>query len=205
MVQGIEQTYEGMFLVNAATAAEDWAGVIATIERIMERSEAVITKIDKWDERRLCYSIAGQKRGTYILCYFKSNPDAIGKIERDVQLSETVLRVLILRADRIPQLIQDIPTPFVQVQRQKQQAAAKVAAESESSAEAVSEFDKPACSSDDEGKSKDIVEESNSLDEEIEGDIPDIMDTLDDKDKDKGVLEEKPQAGGIDEPESLSS
>ena len=195
MVQGIEQTYEGMFLVNAATAAEDWAGVMAKIERIMERAEAEITKIDKWDERRLCYSVSGHKRGTYILCYFKCNPKVIGKIERDVQLNETILRVLILRADQIPQLIQDIPTPFVQAQQQKQ--VVKVAADSASSAEGAPEPDGVIDPVVDVLETEDSVGVSESLEDINEDDIPDILTAIDDEDED--VVEEKPRTDGIDE------
>jgi len=188
-----------MFLVNAATAAEDWEGVMATIERIMQRSEAVITKIDKWDERRLCYSVSGQKRGTYILCYFECNPDAIGKIERDVQLNETILRVLILRADRIPQLIKDIPTPYMQVQQQKQAAKVK-AAESDLSVEEGPSMDESIPSIDDLYESKDSDDNSDSDDAANEGIIPDVLEAQND---DESVVQEKSRTNDIDEAESL--
>ena len=200
MVQGIEQTYEGMFLVNAATAAEDWEGVMATIERIMQRSEAAITKIDKWDERRLCYSVSGQKRGTYILCYFTCHPDAIGKIERDVQLNETILRVLILRADRIPQLIKDIPTPYMQVQQQKQAAKVK-AAESDSFDEEGSLTDELIPSIDDLYETKDSDDNSGS-DDAANGDIiPTVLETHDNVDESSD--QEDSQTKDIDETGSL--
>jgi len=201
LVQGIEMTYEGMFLVNAATAAEDWSGVMATIERIMQRAEAEVTRIEKWDERRLCYNVSGQKRGVYILCYFKCNPATIGKIERDVQLNETILRVLILRADRIPQLIQDIPTPFAQSQQQKQ--VVKVAPDSESSVEGDLKADEPIGSVDDSSPSEESVEESNDLNDINEDDIPDILETFDDEDD--VIVPEKPRTDGMDETDSLPS
>ena len=201
MVQGIEQTYEGMFLVNAATAVEDWAGVMATIERVMERAEAEITRIEKWDERRLCYSVSGQKRGTYILCYFKSNPAAISKIERDVQLNETILRVLILRADQIPQLIQDIPTPYAQSQQQKQ--VVKVAADSDTPVEGDLKTEEAIGSVDDSSPSEDSVEVSKDLDDINEDDIPDILETFDDEDE--SVVPEKPRTDDIDETENPPS
>ena len=195
MVQGIEQTYEGMFLVNAAAAAEDWDGVIGTIERVMQRAAATITKITKWDERRLCYSIGGQKRGVYILCYFTSSPEAIGKIERDVQLNETILRVLILRADRIPQEIKDAPTPFMQAQQQKQ--VAKAASESSSAAESKVMVD-------DSIESPGVDDVSDSFADEVnEGDIPDILETFAEEDDAKSIVSEKPQTDDIEDPESL--
>lgn len=69
------------------------------IKRIMERAEAQIVFCRKWDERRLAYHIKGRKRGVYVLTYIKASADCIGGIERDAKLSESILRLLILRAD----------------------------------------------------------------------------------------------------------
>ena len=55
----------------------------------------------KWDDRRLAYEIKGQKRGVYILAYFKAPGVDISHVERDCNLSEKVLRALILRADHL--------------------------------------------------------------------------------------------------------
>ena len=42
-----------------------------------------------------------RERGTYLLSYFDCDPAKIGAIERGVQLSEQIVRVLILRTDRM--------------------------------------------------------------------------------------------------------
>jgi len=56
----------------------------------------------KWDERKLAYDIERKSRGTYILCYFKADTQRIAGIEKDVQLSEKVMRVLILGTEKRP-------------------------------------------------------------------------------------------------------
>jgi small subunit ribosomal protein S6 len=55
----------------------------------------------KWDERRLAFEIGGQKRGIFLLAYFKAAGSSIPHIERDVNLSEKVLRVLMIKADHV--------------------------------------------------------------------------------------------------------
>jgi small subunit ribosomal protein S6 len=55
----------------------------------------------KWDERRLAYEVRGQKRGLYILAYFKAPGAQLSHIERDCNLSEKILRAMILRADHL--------------------------------------------------------------------------------------------------------
>ena len=47
------------------------------------------------------YDIDKHGRAAYVLCYFRANGTAISSIERDVQLAEHLLRVLVLRADHI--------------------------------------------------------------------------------------------------------
>lgn len=92
--------YEAMFLLSTAQAA-DFGGAIAHINDILARGRAEVVAMKKWDERRLAYEIAGNKRGVYILAYFKAPNESLGHIERDLRLSEKILRSLILRADQI--------------------------------------------------------------------------------------------------------
>jgi len=92
----VNKLYEAMFLIDSARAASDWEGVNRNIRNILERAGAEIVSIRKWDERRLAYDIKGHSRGTYILCYFRADGRRIREIERDVQLSEQTMRVLIL-------------------------------------------------------------------------------------------------------------
>ena len=102
MTEKRSYTYEAMFLIGQAAAA-DLSGVIEHIKEILSRGHAEIIAMRKWDERRLAYEIKKQKRGLYILCYFKAPNDQLGHIERDCNLSEKVLRALILRADHLTQ------------------------------------------------------------------------------------------------------
>ena len=107
----VTRTYEGLFLVDSGEAAADWNQVTGAIEKILSRSESEIVSLRKWDDRRLAYEINKKNRGTYILAYFDCDPDRIGSIERDVQLSEKVIRVLILRTDRMTAEMMDKLTP----------------------------------------------------------------------------------------------
>jgi small subunit ribosomal protein S6 len=108
-----KRMYEGMFLVDSAAATSSWDEVEAELQRVFDRADAEVLNLQKWDDRRLCYDIAGHKRGTYILTYFNVDPDRISGIERDVKLNEKLLRVMILRADRIPESIREAPTPYM--------------------------------------------------------------------------------------------
>jgi small subunit ribosomal protein S6 len=90
-----KRLYEAMFLVDAAQAGSDWDGTMAVINRVLERAEAEVVAIRKWADRKLAYEIDHKTRGTYILCFFKAAPSKISAMEKDVQLSEKIMRAMI--------------------------------------------------------------------------------------------------------------
>ncbi|MGC8624832.1 MAG: 30S ribosomal protein S6 [Phycisphaerae bacterium] len=93
--------YEAMFLLNAGYASGNWDAAKAEVEHILHRANAEILHLRKWDERRLAYPIKGNKRGVYVLAFFKAEGPKIAGIERDTQLSENILRVLVIKADHL--------------------------------------------------------------------------------------------------------
>lgn len=95
-----ERLYEGMFLVDSAIA-EDSDAVTDTIKNILNRADSEIVSLGKWAERKLAYEINGKSRGTYFLCYFKADGRRIQDIEKDVRLSDKIMRVLILKAEGV--------------------------------------------------------------------------------------------------------
>ena len=124
--------YEGLFLVDSALAAADWQMVNDTIQKILTKVNADIVSFRKWDERKLTYDINRVSRGTYILVYFNCDPLRVNEVERDVQLSETLMRVMILRADEITQDDIEKPTPLMVAETQaKDDASAEVADETD--------------------------------------------------------------------------
>jgi len=116
--------YEAMFLVDSAEATADWDGVNTIIRNILERAGAEIVSIRKWDDRKLAYDISGKSRGTYILCYFRADGGRIREIERDVQLSERIMRALILSAEHMSQEDIEKDTPATQAEKYRHKGAA---------------------------------------------------------------------------------
>lgn len=106
-----KRVYEALFLADSALAAANWQHLNDVIDKIFVRAEARVISLRKWDERKLAYSIAGKARGTYILAYFECGSSKIRQIERDVQLSEDIIRVMILKTERMSQEEMDKPTP----------------------------------------------------------------------------------------------
>ena len=92
--------YEAMFLASQSAAA-DFNGLIEHISHLFERCHGTVVAMKKWDERRLAYEIDKQKRGVYILAYFTCSTDQIAQLERDAQISDQIMRLLVTTADHL--------------------------------------------------------------------------------------------------------
>lgn len=92
----VQTLYEAMFIVDSNKAKENYEKYEALCLDSITRFGGTVLKAVKWDDRRLTYEIGKAKRGTYILVHFNAPGDAIAKIERHVQLSEDILRALVL-------------------------------------------------------------------------------------------------------------
>lgn len=100
------QTYEGMFLIDNNKATSDWDAVVRHVQGILEKRGAKTLSIEKWGERKLAYRIDGHKKGTYMLVYFEAPAGSIIALRRDCQLSDTVIRSLILKVAKRPEPVQ---------------------------------------------------------------------------------------------------
>jgi small subunit ribosomal protein S6 len=101
-------TYEGMFLLDSAKVATSWDDAVRHVHDILAKHNAEIVASRQWDERRLAYSVEGQKKGTYLLTYFKTDGSEMKEISADCRLSELILRELILKIH--PKLVDHLVT-----------------------------------------------------------------------------------------------
>lgn len=92
--------YEAMLLFPQSALA-DIKGTVEHIKETFAKNGAEIIALKKWGDRPLAFPIKKQKRGMYILCYFAAPTDKLGLIERAFNLSETVLRHLVVKADHL--------------------------------------------------------------------------------------------------------
>jgi len=92
--------YEGMFLLDPADAARNWDDLKGHVLDLISKHGGEVLYTERWQDRKLAYEIKGRRKGTYLLTYFQAEGEAVADIRRDAQLSDRILRVLILRNDR---------------------------------------------------------------------------------------------------------
>jgi len=98
--------YEGMFLFPQSATANLQAA-IDHLKEILAKCETTIITFSKWDERRLAYEVEGNKRGIYFLVYFNAPTSKLSELERRCNQSEEIIRMMVTRAEYLPQEIID--------------------------------------------------------------------------------------------------
>jgi small subunit ribosomal protein S6 len=88
-----------MLILDSNRYSRDQAGVSGQIAKFVKNAGGEILVSRLWEERRLAYPIEGHRKGTYWLSYFKLDSRQVAGIERECQLSESILRALILKVE----------------------------------------------------------------------------------------------------------
>lgn len=117
--------YEGMFLFDSALATKEGEDVEGYLKELLGKHGATIKSFKRWDDRKLAYEVEKVRRGTYYLTTYEMDPVAVSALKRDCNLSEKVLRHLILQDD---DLLGNMEVRE-ELKRQREEEAAKQASE----------------------------------------------------------------------------
>ena len=90
-----------MFIISDTVAGSDWEAAVKHVEDILKNRGAEVIKSEKWEDRKFAYKLKGHKRGAYLLVYFNAPADSISLMKRDFELSDNVLRTLLVKVDKI--------------------------------------------------------------------------------------------------------
>ncbi len=91
------RNYELTFIVPSDVTEEDLNGVVTQVQGWVEGSQGKVTKVDHWGRRRLAYNISEYHEGHYVLLNLELEPTATTDLERNLKLSDKVMRYLLVR------------------------------------------------------------------------------------------------------------
>jgi len=77
---------------------------IERFKKVLEGQGGTVTHVDEWGSRDLAYRIQKQSRGYYTLMRYNASGRAVEELERNLKLTDGILRYLTVRAD------EDTPT-----------------------------------------------------------------------------------------------
>ena len=89
--------YELVLVISPEVADEDIPGTVGKVKDYIERSGGSVTEVNHWGRRRLAYPIKRFTEGNYVLAHFKLKPELTAGLEANLQISEDVLRHLLVR------------------------------------------------------------------------------------------------------------
>lgn len=90
--------YELQYIIPSATSDEAQDAIIAKINAQIEKVGGTIESTDKVGNKKLAYEINKCTEGMYILTYFTAETKAIAPITNYINITENVLRHIIVKA-----------------------------------------------------------------------------------------------------------
>ena len=89
--------YEVMYVVDAALEDSARSELINRFNELVVKNGGEVERVDEWGKRRLAYAINYKTEGYYVLMYIKAPADLPRELERNLKISESVLRYLVIR------------------------------------------------------------------------------------------------------------
>lgn len=91
--------YELMVILDPEIDERTVAPSLDKFLNVIRNDGGSIDKVDIWGKRRLAYEIDKKSEGIYAVVDFTANSDATQELDRQLKLSEAVIRTKVLRAE----------------------------------------------------------------------------------------------------------
>ena len=89
--------YELVVSISPEVTDEGLEAVINSISQFITERGGIISSVERWGRRKLAYPIKHFMEGNYVLTQFKLEPALSKELEARLQISEEVLRHLLVK------------------------------------------------------------------------------------------------------------
>ena len=89
--------YEVMYVLDPALEDSARTELINRFSDLVTKNGGEVDRVDEWGKRRLAYAIQYKTEGYYVLMYIKAPAELPREIERNMQISDSILRYLTVR------------------------------------------------------------------------------------------------------------
>jgi len=93
------RNYEMVVIINPELDEAKFNNTLNNISKLIADMGGVATDIKQWGKRKLAYPIKKFSEGNYVLTNFQLQPALSKELEAKLQISEDVLRHLLVRLD----------------------------------------------------------------------------------------------------------
>jgi len=105
--------YEILYILDNDLTDDVKAKTVDKFTQVVEQMNGKIVLLDKWGTKRFAYEINKKNEGYYFLMNIEANPEVPLEIERQVSITEGVIRCMILKKDEFAKkIVKRAPRPF---------------------------------------------------------------------------------------------
>lgn len=132
----INGNYEALYILNPALDEESIAALVAKFKAVVEAGDSA-AQVEEWGKRRLAYPINYKTEGYYVLVNYTAEASVPKEIERNLQISDSILRYLTVKVEEKRSNVKPRPVRVAPVAEEAAPAVeAAPAAEAEAPAQA---------------------------------------------------------------------
>lgn len=91
--------YELMVILDPETEERTVAPSLDAFLEVIRKDGGSIDNVDIWGKRRLAYEIQKKTEGIYAVVNFTASPYATAELDRQLRLSEAVMRTKVMRQE----------------------------------------------------------------------------------------------------------
>jgi small subunit ribosomal protein S6 len=122
--------YELGIVLSPEASEEQTKAILDRVSQVVQTSGGVVVKVNAWGRRRLAYPIERHRDGLYYWLDLSLTPQTVLEIDRNLKVSEEVIRHLIVKRD---------PKAVAQQRAREALAEANAPAEAEAEPETLAE------------------------------------------------------------------
>jgi len=95
----VKRDYELAFILSPEASEEETRAIMDRVEQVVTTHEGQTVKVNQWGRRRLAYPIERHRDGIYVFIDMILTPESVSELERNLKVSEIVLRHMVKRRD----------------------------------------------------------------------------------------------------------
>jgi small subunit ribosomal protein S6 len=89
--------YEVVYIIDPAVEDEARKALITKFNDLITGNGGSVDKVEEWGKKRLAYAIDYKTEGYYVLVNFQGEAELPKELERNLQISDSVIRYQVIR------------------------------------------------------------------------------------------------------------
>ena len=89
--------YELVYIIDPAVEDDARKELIAKFNDLITANGGIVDKAEEWGKKRLAYAIDYKTEGYYVLVNFQAEADLPKELERNLQISDSVIRYQVIK------------------------------------------------------------------------------------------------------------